>query len=242
MCLACGCCQDATPAAVGIVATGAPWAMKRGQKRGARRGRARDPGGWAVVSAPVGGSLTPDYGPIVKIARTLTFSLTPAVSDTGWLWNFSLSDVANSSEFTNLFLQWRLDAVTVDIVYTPSSATGALPRMLFSNDPLASAAPTSVTDMIQRRCRVWTPNPTKNTTRILLRPRVCNLVSSSPALGATVENSVAQPGAWYSCSSTGSTVSYGALIAWIENFNSGNTASGTITMYQTYHFAFRGTK
>ncbi len=217
--------------------------MKRGmQKKRVARRRARDPNGWAVVTGPVRGSLTPDYGPVVKIARTLTFSLTPAASDQGWLWNFSLSDVANYSEFTNLFLQWRLDAVTIDVVYTPSSATGALPRMLYSNDPLASAAPASVTDMVQRRCRVWTPNPTKNTTRITLRPRVCGLVSSSPGVGATIENVVAPAGAWYSCSSTGSSVSYGSLIAWIENFNSGNTSAGTITMYQTCHFAFRGTK
>jgi len=206
----------------------------RNRRSGARGATGQRP---ATTSGVL--NLRPAYGPTVRIARGLEVPLIAGATDKSYWNNFSLADVPSSNEFTALFLEWRLDRVEADLTWNPSTATGALPRVLFAMDP-TSLSLTSVTDALQRGYRLWSPNPTRNTLTIRFQPKVCALVASSPGSGATVNNAFAPAGTWFS--TTQPSTGYNALMMWIENFNTGNTASGTFSIFYRYYFAFRGTK
>lgn len=193
-----------------------------------------------MVVSPVQGRLTAQYGQVCKVQRTLEFQQSPAAAEVGSIWNWSLSDLLSYTDFSNLFLQWKLDAITVDLVWNaPTGATSGTPcRFLYAFDPLAvSTDLTGPTTLLQRKCRVWIPNPTKNTCRITMSPRALMLTTTS-AGSSSVAQTIATAGSWFSCDTP--QVSYGSLIAWVENFTTANAGAGTFTHYHTMHMSFRG--
>lgn len=198
--------------------------------------------GSAMIVSPARGALTPQYGPVVRMQRSHEFQLAAPATEQPTLWNFSLSDLPSFSEFQNLFLQWKLDRVTVDITWnSPTGATsGTPPRMLYCADPMAVAADfTGPNTLLQRKCRVWVPNPTKNTCRISFKPAVIMLVTNEPG-SAAIAQAPAPGGLWYSTSTP--QVSYGTLVAWHENYTTANAGAGAFTHYHTFHLSFRGAK
>lgn len=207
-------------------------------KRQRRRNpRAKDA---SFLVSPARGLLTESYGPVCRIQRTLSFDQPTTATDQGWNWNFSLSDVPNSNEFKVLFQQWKLDLVTIDLVWRPpTGVVGGGPRFVYTNDPFIQSGATLV-DLMQRKARVWAPNPTRNTLRILIRPRVTMLVTSMPLAPVTNNYALAPANTWYSCDQD--TTSYGTLVAFTENYNTGQQTSGSIQHYHTYHFSFRGAR
>lgn len=212
--------------------------QKRRSARRGRRSRGLRAGSMAV--APLGGALTPSYGPVCRIQRSFEFQQTPAAAEVGSIWNWSLSDLTSFSDFSNLFLQWKLDAVTVDVTYNApyGAASGTPPRFLYAFDPLAlSSDLTGPNVLLQRKCRVWVPNPTKNTLRITVKPRALMLSTNSSGSAAVVQT-LAPAGAWFSTDT--SQLSYGNLIAWVENFTTANAGAGVFSHYHTMHMSFRG--
>lgn len=208
---------------------------RRRRATGRRRGR-----NGPMAVGPLSGVLNAQYGPICKVQRTFEFQQSPAAAEVGNIWNWSLSDLPNSTDFTNLFLQWRLDAVTVDVMWNgPDGATsGTPPRFLYAADPLAvSTDLTGSASLLQRKCRVWVPNRTKNSLRITLRPKALMLTTHSAGSSA-VAQTIAPPGSWFSCDTP--QVSYGSLIAWVENFTTANAGAGVFSHYHTLHMSLRG--
>lgn len=216
----------------------ATWSEMTPHKRQRRRNpRAKDA---SFIVSPSRGLLTESYGPTCRIQRTLKFDQPTTAVDTGRNWNFSLSDVPNVSEFKNLFQQWKLDLVTIDLVWRPpTGVVGGGPRFVYTNDPFTQAGATLV-DLMQRKSRVWAPNPTRNTLRILIRPRVTMLVTSTPLASVTTNYALAPANTWYSCDQDGT--SYGTLVTFTEDYNDTVQSSGLIQHYHTYHFSFRGTR
>lgn len=213
--------------------TGARQRKSGGRRRGAPTRVPRP------VSGPSGTLLVPAYGPSVRIPRTLQFTVTKPAADSGFLWDFALADVGSASEFTNLFTEWRLDAVGVNMVWNPSAAVGA-PRFSWAMDPMATANPASLSELEQRRPRMFAPNSVRNTMQLLIKPEATLVSQSDPGGGATLGTMLARPNAWLSTGSTN--ISYGRLLMWGENFNTGNTSAGDLRLVFTYHFCFRGAK
>lgn len=195
-----------------------------------------------MIVSPQTGALRPQYGPVVRIQRTAEFQVPVPLAEAPFLWEFSLSDLPNYTEFQNLFLQWKLDKVTVDISWNApyGAASGTPPRMLYCMDPMAVSADfTSPNSLLQRKCRVWVPNPTKNTCRIVFQPAVVMLITNTA--GSTgIAQAPAPRGLWYSTSTD--QVAYGRLIAWHENYTPANLGAGQFTHYHTFHLSFRGAK
>lgn len=193
-----------------------------------------------MIVSPERGRLSSQYGAVCRIARVNEFQQSPAAAEAGYIWNWSLSDLPAYTEFSNLFLQWKLDSVTVDVVWNPpeGATSGSPPRLLYAFDPLAlSTDLTGPNSLLQRRCRVWVPNRTKNTCRITFRPRALMLTTNASGSSA-IAQTIAPAGAWFSCDTP--QVSYGNLIAWPENFTTANLGVGSFTHYHTMHMSFRG--
>lgn len=215
---------------------GPPRQQRRRAGRAVRSRQAFDPNEGPVTT------LQQSIGPVCRISRGLNLPLTKAAADKGWWFDFSLADVSNSNEFTNLFLEWRLEMVDITMAWgsTTSVASTFAPVVYYAYDPIVGTAITSESAALERSYKVWRPNPTRTTLRIRLRPQVTQLVASDPGVGATVNNALLPRGVWLSTNQP--TTGYGALVAWITNYNTANTSCGDLSLYVRYHFSFRGTK
>lgn len=183
-------------------------------------------------------SLTPTYGPTVPITRSTAYSWTydATATDRNFTVDWSLSDVPSSSEFTNLFSQWRMKAGTITLTWLPKDANAlAAPRIYFGMDPFITTSQT-FTSVQERPHRTWSPTPTRNVLQLQLKPRVVQLVATGPQSTATVANALAPPGLWYDC--TMPAISYGKF--WV--FMTGFADVGSFAVKQDYMFEFRGTR
>lgn len=209
-------------------------AKPRRQRR--RGGRRNMQGASEVTQSRV--SLSPMYGPVVPITRSAAYSWVydSTATDRNFTVDWSLSDVPNSSEFTNLFSQWRLRAGTITITWLPKDANAlSAPRVYLGLDPFVTSNQ-SFASVQERPHRTWSPTPTRNVLQLQLKPRVVQLVATGPQTTATVANALAPLGLWYDC--TNAAISYGKLWVFMTGFND----VGSFAVKQDYMFEFRGTR
>lgn len=180
-------------------------------------------------------SFAPTYGPQVRIARSLAYNLARAGTDAGYYFDWSLSDVPNNSEFTALFAQWKLVKASITFTWRSSNdASPTRPQFTMAVDPFASAAPTTITEVLQRSNRTWSPNAMRTTLQLDVKATALMLSASGPGSGALVINTLAPKGQWYPTANP--QVSYGALLIWASGWSN---ASDVIQVKQDYEFCFR---
>lgn len=209
-------------------------AAVRPRRRQRRQRQGRDLfGAQEITQARV--NFTPSWGPVVKINRSVGFNLTRAGTDGGYYFDWALSDVPSSSEFTNLFRQWRLSKMAITFTYRSSDeATPERPAFTMALDPFAATAPAAQNDVFTRQNRTWSPNATRTTLQLVCDCRAMALSASGPGSGATVTNTLAPKGLWYTCDVPG--LAYGALLVWIGGWAN---AADVIQVKQDYMFEFR---
>lgn len=208
----------------------------RAQRRGRGAGGLAAFGASEITQARV--DLKPVYGPVVKIARSVVYDLTRTATDAGYFFDWSLSDVPNSNEFSALFQQWRLDSAAITFTWrSTNEANPVRPSFIFANDPFATAAPTALSEVLERPNRTWSPNAQRTVLQLAMRPQAISLAASGAGSGSLVINAIAPRGQWYPTSA--GALSYGSLLVWIANW--GITA-GTLQVKQDYMFSFRGSK
>lgn len=212
--------------------------MPRAARR--RRMRNRSSAFASVGGLPRAVALSPVLGQTYRMSRTLGLGLPKGAVDQGQRIDFALNDVPNPSEFTSLFQEWRLDSVHCHFIWVPSSTTGPTPRVVFSLNPTATAAPASELDLLQQRHTIWTTSPTSRDYCMVIRPRVTQLVGESALPAAPIANAVAPHRNFMS--TVAPTISYGSLLIWASFFNSGIASSGDLNVQFTYNFVFRGLK
>jgi len=216
--------------------------------RARRQNRAKNKNanlGSTAVAGPSGVLLAPSYGPVCTFLRTIDFNVALAATDSGYIYDFALSDLVNSGEFTALFTQWRITKVVFNVIWTPASTTdggprAGGPRLNFAMDPFATGAPATLGEIEQRILKQWVPNSVRNTFQLIIHPEAIALASSDPGAGGLVTTMLQPKGAWQSCATPAT--SYGRVLLWIENYNTGYNASGSVRMVHTYHMQFRGYK
>lgn len=92
--------------------------------------------------------------------------------------NFLLSSVVNSGEFSALYDQYKLTGIALDFYLNRNSANasvvnGVLPRMYIVTDYNTSTAPTDIDELKEySNCRVHDFTPEKNHFRYYLRPKI----------------------------------------------------------------------
>lgn len=204
-----------------------------------RRGMAGPAGGFGaqeITQARV--SFAPTYGPQVRIARSVAYDLTRAGASGGYYFDWSLSDVPNSAEFTALFAQWKLVKGSITFTWRSSNdANPARPTFTMAVDPFATAVPASREEVLQRSNRTWSPNAQRTTLQLDVKCAAMQLAASGPSSGALVINTLAPRSAWYPTANP--QVSYGSLLIWIEAW--ANTTD-LVQVKQDYEFCFRSPK
>lgn len=214
--------------------------QQQGRPRAQRRGR-RSPGAALFGASEITQArvdLKPVYGPVVRIARSVVYDLARVSTDGGFFFDWSLSDVPNSNEFSALFQQWRLDSAAITFTWrSANEANPVRPVFTMANDPFSSSAPSALTELLERPNRTWSPNAQRTVLQLAMRPQAIALSASGAGTGSLVINALAPRGQWYPASA--SSLSYGALLLWISGWA---TNAGTIQVKQDYMFSFRGPK
>lgn len=209
-------------------------------KRSARRGRARnrDPKFADVGGIPRAVALSPILGQTYRMQRTLGIGLPKSAADQGVQLLFALADVPSSTEFSNLFQEWRLDSVHCHFIWVPATTTGPTPRFTFALNPSATAAPATEAAILQMRHTIWTTSPTSRDYCIKIKPRVTAIMGTSAATSGALTNAVAPHGQFMS--TIAPTTQYGSLLIWGAFFNTGLASAGELNAQLTYNFVFRG--
>lgn len=174
----------------------------------------------------------------MKIVRGVDLGQIPKnVLDAGAAFDFSLNDVPNSTDFTNLFDRYSLDKIELMFFYqnTPAATTNAFPTLVHSIDVNDASTPTLQNQVLERgNVKIESFTLSKNVIRITFIPRTLApasgaLLSLQMPLGTLVDTaSPDQP--------------YYGLKAWVQNYNSTATPSGVMRLYAKYHFTFVTTK
>lgn len=181
-------------------------------------------------------------GQVHRIARTFNWPIARTASDIGRMMPVGITDLPSSSEFTALFMEWRIDSVQLHFQWEPSNATGPTPRLLLSYDPTAFSPPQSANDIYVRRHHVWNTSPTSRDFVLTYKPRVAQTVYLNPAAapGTATANAVLPASTFISTSTPD--VKYGNLVSWISFYNDGNASSGELNVFVTLHMSLRGTR
>jgi hypothetical protein len=164
-----------------------------------------------------------------------------AAADQGVLIQFSLSGCINSSEFTNLFDQYRLLSVELVLWYERTvqntEADALYPYMAYSTDwDGQAAAPTSTSEVLQHdnsKVKAFTDTDPLIKIRIN-RPGVVAPVGTSSA----IVHSLRSP--WIDCSDA--TIPHYGLLAFIAKYNTGTGADGSLRYFSRVHLEFRSTR
>jgi hypothetical protein len=214
--------------------------MPRGNKRnGAKRAAKNNADGTYEVRQSVV-MLRPTYGPTCPISRTIRYNWAIAAADQGFTVDWALSDVANSTEFTNLFKQWCLKGARLSVNWRSSNEANPIrPVVYYGMDPFTTGTITQAI-ALERPHKTWTPNAQRTLLQIACKPRVVMLTSTTPAVGATIVNSLAPVDSWYD--TTQPSLGYGALWFYIANWNTTAANGGAFELQQDYDFHFRGTQ
>lgn len=156
------------------------------------------------------------------------------ISDTFGAYDFSLNDVPNSAEFTDLFDMYKINCVKITFIpqQTQSVSIGAVnnpdasARFYSAIDYNDSAAPSAITDIQEyQTCKV-TPILRQHK-RIIYKPKIAlsNIVTMTPWLATSTPS-----------------VNYHGLKYAIEAMSSSTTTTMTYSVECKYYMSFKNVK
>jgi len=180
-------------------------------------------------------------GNIYSCVRTVNFGTItlPAATDGGSGRRFSLSDLPGSSDFTNLFDQYRITAVEIVYVFSTHilASQARYPRITFSVDYTDASTPASENAVLEyQNSETYQFGQTKHTFKRMFKPRAALAAFE----GAFTGYGAAPPNMWFDCSDSG--VQYYGVKEWVSNFNSTLNTGAIINVYARYHMDFKNAR
>jgi len=166
---------------------------------------------------------------------------TAGAADSGFNFTFTLADVENSTEFTNLFDQYRIRAVEVVLYAIPIVDTTAGQRL----DPYAhfcadwdgpNTVPTSADELLQREdvhFHVFTPEKTTLSMRVN-RPGTLGTILD---LTATQASAMVMRSPWLNCGDP--SIEHFGVPLFLSNFNTTTANSTLIRYFKRYFLEFK---
>lgn len=151
---------------------------------------------------------------------------------------FKLSSVIDSNEFTSLFDRYKIAAVKLRIMYQADSASvggaGILPVITYSPDMTDAIAPSSYPEIATKAAAKSTILNADRPINILLRPRALQQLDNSAGgvSGLGVTKSM------YITSTYPDAVHYGFKF-WVQNFYAPTGANNQIQIQPTYYLALK---
>jgi hypothetical protein len=154
------------------------------------------------------------------------------------------TSLPSSAEFKSLFDSFRIDGVTLKMVYSNNSSTSAsnttsLPTFYMCEDHDDANVPASNTELLQRSGltihQFGDTGKDGNEFLFHLKPRVAIAAYQPTAFSSYTTPSQA---VWVNCGYPG-TEHFGFKM-WYEAVGSTNAAIGTLQIWAMYHFSFKG--
>jgi len=169
--------------------------------------------------------------------RTQTFPLAKVAIDNGYAYQFFLAGLPDSSDFTNLYDQYRILKIHVKLVLNTPNITTAFPRVTSVVDYDDSTAPTAEVDLLQYpNAKVYQYSPTNVEHEFEFVPRTATAMFQ----GVTTGYAMSKPGVWLDGGYP--TISHYGVKYFINNYNSTSTPNTAITMYASYQVQMRNAR
>jgi len=164
--------------------------------------------------------------------RIAPSALAPAVADSGRSFNYTLSSFPGASEFTVLFDLYRMTSIEITITANIISTNQFFPILYFLADYDTYTTPSSIDVVMQRPHKRVALTAIAPSFTFKLKPRVLGVVQAS---SGTTSAALAPVSQWYDCND--STIVYGGLLGWIENYNTVTGTSLYVTVRGQFDFA-----
>lgn len=155
------------------------------------------------------------------------------VGDQGFGISFRLSDLLDSTEFTNLFDQYRINYVDYTFILKQSGASPAYPIIFWAEDHDDDAVPVVNEVLAKENCRILQFGATRTMIQLRVRPNITRNVYN----GVTNGYERAPPGAWVD--SAVATVPHYGVKYYIQNYNTTTNPNTTLSVMTRYNLSFK---
>jgi len=208
---------------------------KTSSRRGLKRSRNGNP-----LTTDVSIARNISQGNIYRCKRTVNVGVITATTiDSGVGRRFRLVDLPVSSDFTNLFDQYRIVAVEAIYVFSTHilASQARYPRITFAVDYSDAANPASEADVLQyQNAESFQFGQVKHTFKRVLKPRAALAAFE----GAFSGYGMASPNQWFDCAD--SSIEYYGTKEWISNYNTTSATGAVINVYHRYHLEFKNAR
>lgn len=179
-------------------------------------------------------------GNVYRCVRTVNVGVITATTvDAGVGRRFRLTDLSTSSDFTNLFDQYRIVAVEAMYVFSTHilASQARYPRISFAVDYSDSANPGSEADVLQyQNAESFQFGQVKHTFKRVFKPRAALATYE----GAFSGYGMAAANQWFDCNDAA--IEYYGTKEWLSNYNTTIATGAVINVYHRYHLEFKNAR
>jgi hypothetical protein len=196
--------------------------------------------GSAPMSTDIAVARNISQGNIYRTVRTVSLgAITAGLVDTGVGRRFRLSDVPGSSDFTNLFDQYRIVAVEAIYVFSTHilASQARYPRITFCVDYSDASNPASENAILEyQNAESFQFGQVKHTFKRVLKPRA----ALGAFEGAFTGYGMAPLGMWFDAAD--SAIEYYGTKEWLSNYNTTIATGAQVNVYHRYHLEFKNSR
>jgi hypothetical protein len=162
-------------------------------------------------------------------------SFVPAAADYGLGFNHTLSQLPTYGDFTALFDAYRIQHVSMKIVYHAAPTGVSFPTVLWCFDPDDNTAPATESVMLERQgTKIQSFSASRPIVQHSYRP---TFAAAGLTVGGVQRQIIASRSQW--CDMAAVDTSYYGCKVWLAGFNTTATPSASITVYFTYTLGLR---
>lgn len=198
-----------------------------------RKGRKSRGNGKAFGSSGPICSLPPPGKKTYRFERTIAPSpLGTTLLDQGRGFSFTLGSFPGATEFTQLFDLYRMTSLEVTFALNVISAAQFMPVLHMLADYDTYTVPATFDTVLQRPHKRVALTAAYPSFTFRIKPRVLAVVQTS---SGTASSALVPASQWMDCND--STVVYGGLVGWIENYNTTTATTVVVTVRGLFDFA-----
>lgn len=199
---------------------------KKGKGRKSRTGNAFTSSGPSCIMPAPGKK-------VYHFERTIAPAAVVATSvDAGRSYSYTLGSLPGATEFTQLFDLYRITSFEITFSANSIGTNQFFPVLHMLADYDSFVTPATFDAVLQRPHKRVALTAAFPTFTFKLKPRVLAVVQTSSGVSSSA---LAPASQWMDCND--STVVYGGLIGWIENFNTGTFVGLAVTVRVQVDFA-----
>jgi len=210
------------------------------KSRRVSRKRSNRNGNRAILSRDIAPSRMISQGATYRTVRTVNVgAITAIATDSGVGRRFRLSDLPSTTEFTNLFDQYRIVMVEAEYVFSTHilASQARYPRIAFAVDYSDSTNPGSESEVLQyQNAEAFQFGQVKHTFKRVFKPRA----ALAAYQGTFTGYGTASPNQWFDTNN--SSIEYYGTKEWINNYNTVLATGAVLNVYHRYHLEFKNAR